>query len=49
MDEDKRLVQASRWEGLAVEKSGSCSGGEAMLSKSLIHYSANGWDHALSL
>ena len=28
MDEDKRLVQASWWEGLAVGKTGSCSGGQ---------------------
>ena len=26
MDEDKRLLQASYWEGLAVGKTGSCSG-----------------------
>ena len=28
MDEDKRLVHASYWEGLAVGKTGSCSGGQ---------------------
>ena len=28
MDEDKRLVNASCWEGLAVGKTGSCSGGQ---------------------
>ena len=28
MDEDKRLVWASWWEGLAVGKTGSCSGGQ---------------------
>ena len=28
MDEDKRLVEASLWEGLAVGKTGSCSGGQ---------------------
>ena len=28
MDENKRLVEASWWEGLAVGKSGSCSGGQ---------------------
>ena len=27
MDEDKRLVEGSRWEGLAVGKTGSYSGG----------------------
>ena len=38
MDEDKRLVETSWWEGLAVGKTGSCSGGQAMLNKSLIQY-----------
>ena len=28
MDEDKRLVQVSWWEGLAVWKTGTCSGGQ---------------------
>ena len=28
MDEDKRLVEASLWEGMAVGKTGSCSGGQ---------------------
>ena len=28
IDEDKRLVQASWWEGLAVGEPGSCSGGQ---------------------
>ena len=28
MDEDKRLVEASGWEGLVVGKTGSCSGGQ---------------------
>ena len=28
MDKDKRLVQASWWEGLAVGKTESCSGGQ---------------------
>ena len=28
MDEDKRLMEASRWEGLVVGKTGSCSGGQ---------------------
>ena len=27
MDEDKSLVQTSLWEGLAVGKTGPCSGG----------------------
>ena len=41
MDEDKRFVEASWWVGLAVGKTGSCSGGQAMLSKSLIQYSSS--------
>ena len=28
MNKDKKLVEASCWEGLAVGKSGSCSGGQ---------------------
>ena len=28
MDEDKRLMEASWWEGLTVENTGSCSGGQ---------------------
>ena len=43
MDEDKRLVHASYWEGLAVGKTGSCSGGQSHLSKSLTQFSADGW------
>ena len=43
MDKDKRLMEASWWKGLAVGKSGSCSVGKAMLSKSLIQFSAEGW------
>ena len=42
MDEDKRLVQASWWEGLAVQKTGSCSTGRTMPSKSLIQSAADG-------
>ena len=41
MDEDKRFVQASWWEGLSMDKTGSCSSGKAMLSKSLIQFSAD--------
>ena len=48
MDEDKKLMEASWWKGLAGEKTGSCFG-KAMLSKSLIQFSADGWDCVLSL
>ena len=42
MNEDKKLVQASGWEGLAVGKIESCSGGQCyMLSKVLIQLSAD--------
>ena len=43
MEEGKRLVQTSWWEGLAVGKIGSPLLGRAMLSKSLIQFSADGW------
>ena len=33
-DEDKRLVQASWWEGLAVGKTGSCSGSQTSTQSS---------------
>ena len=49
MNEDKRRVQASSWEGQAVGKTESCSGGLAMLSKYLIQFSAHGWGCAPSL
>ena len=42
IDEDERLVEASWWEGLAVGKTGPCSGGHGLLSKSLIQFSAGG-------
>ena len=38
MEKDKRLVETSWWEGLAVGKTGSCSGGWAMPSKSWIQF-----------
>ena len=38
IDEVWRLVEASWWEGLVVGKTVSCSGGRAMLSKSLINF-----------
>ena len=37
-DEDKRFVQASWWEGLAVRKARSALMGRVMLSKSLIQF-----------
>ena len=42
MDEDKRLVEASWWEGLAVGKLGLAVVGKAMLSKFLIQFSTDG-------
>ena len=38
MDEDEGLKEASGWEGPAMGKTGSCSGGKAMISKSLIQF-----------
>ena len=42
LDKDKRLMGASWWERLTVGETGSCSDG-AMLSKSLIQFSVDGW------
>ena len=42
MDKDKRLMETFWWERLTVGESGSCSDGQAMLSKSLIQFSFNG-------
>ena len=42
MDENNRLMQAFWCKGLAKGKTGSCSGGQAMLSKYLIQFSADG-------
>ena len=42
MDEINRLMQAFWCKGLAEGKTGSCSGGQAMLSKYLIQFSADG-------
>ena len=44
MEEAKRFVQTSWWEGLAVGKTESSSGKQ--LSKALIQLSANGWGSA---
>ena len=38
MDEDKRFVEASWWEGLALAELGLVLVGKAMLSKSLIQF-----------
>ena len=38
MDEEKRFVQASWWEGLAVGRTRSALIGRVMLSKSLIQF-----------
>ena len=43
MNKDKWLMEASWWESLTVEETGSCSDGRAMLSKSLIQFSVDGW------
>ena len=43
MEKDKRLMEASLWEGLTEGETGSCSMGGAMLSKSLILFSVDGW------
>ena len=49
MDEDEGLKEASGWEGPAMGKTGSCSGGKAMISKSLIQFSVDGWGCVSSL
>ena len=42
MDKDKRLMEASGWERLTEGETGCCFDG-AMLSKSLIQFSVDGW------
>ena len=42
MEKDKRFMEASSWERLTEGETGSCSDGHAMLSKSLIQFSADG-------
>ena len=49
MDEDKSLVEASWWEGLAVRKLSLTLVGMAMLRKSLYKFSADGWGCVPSL
>ena len=43
MEEDKRLMEASRWERLTEGETGSCSNGWGHAHKSLIQFSADGW------
>ena len=47
MVKGKKLVEGFWWEGLAVGESGSCCDG--WVSKSLIQFSADGWDCVPSL
>ena len=49
MDKDKRLMEASWWERLTVGKLDLVQMGRAMLSKSLIQFSADGWGCVPSL
>ena len=49
MENDKRLMDASWWERLTEGKTGSCSMCSAMLSKSLIQFSVDGWNCVPSL
>ena len=49
MKKDKRLMEASWWEKLTEGETGSCSDGGAMLSKSLIQFSVDGWSCVPSL
>ena len=43
MEKDKRLMEAPWWERLTEGETESCSDGRAMLSKSLIQFSAVRW------
>ena len=49
MEKDKRLMEASSWERLTERKLRLVLMGEAMLSKSLIHFSVDGWGCVPSL
>ena len=49
LEKNKRLMEASRWERLTEGETGPCSVGGAMLSKSLIQFSVNGWGCVPSL
>ena len=48
-DKDKRLMEAFWWERLTEGETGSYSDGLAMLSKSLIQFSVEGWGSVPSL
>ena len=48
MNEDKRLVKLPEWKELLWNKLGLALVGRAMLSKSLIQFSADGWGCAPS-
>ena len=49
MEKDKRLTEASRWERLTEGEMGLVLKGRAMLSKSLIQFSIDGWGCVPSL
>ena len=49
MEKDKRLMEAPWWERLTEGETESCSDGRAMLSKSLIQFSVDGWGCVSSL
>ena len=49
MERDKRFIEVSWWESLTEGKTESCLMGRAMLCKSLIQFSVDGWSCALSL
>ena len=49
MENDMRLMEASSWERLTERKLRLVLMGEAMLSKSLIHFSVDGWSCVPSL
>ena len=49
MEKDMRLMEASSWERLTERKLRLVLMGEAMLSKSLIHFSVDGWSCVPSL
>ena len=49
MEKDKRLMKTSWWDRLTMGETGSCSVGKAILSKSLIQFSVDGWNCVPSL
>ena len=48
MEKDKRFMETSWWERLTEGETGFCSDGGAMLSKSLIQFSVDGWSYVPS-